>query len=78
MTLKVLIKSQEHMYELLQSDDGPMMLRVVSGGIAMRTLTLELIEEEVEMYEEEGVDYIDDLAYRVAREPSKFGNRLKR
>jgi hypothetical protein len=43
----------------------------------MDVCRMNLTPEEAQRYREEGKDYLDDLAYRVARREKEYKNRLR-
>ena len=73
----VVLKDQERMYLLLRLPDGDWCLEVTTGGFAMDVCRMNLTPEEAQRYREEGKDYLDDLAYRVARREKEYKNRLR-
>jgi len=50
-------------------------LSVVCGSVALFEINIELNEDEVLMYGEKGIDYIDELAKRIQISPSDYINR---
>ena len=68
--MKTLIKNDDRMFELEEDDNGDLFLIVVAGGIAMYEVRVRLSDEEKTRYFDEGVAFIEDLAYRVAKDPA--------
>lgn len=72
--MKELIKNHERMYKLLQDSDD-LILAVVCGGVGMFEMKVVLTDEEKSKYEELGSPYLDDLAYDIGRNTSKYEER---
>lgn len=73
--MESIIKNSERMFELTRGDDERLTLTVVSGGIGMVEVSVLLDEEEVERFNTEGEAFIEELAYKVAKEPSAYTSR---
>lgn len=59
--------NRERWYELLSDEDGILYLDVVCGGSFMYSVVIRMTAEQVSQYKEEGVRYLDDVAFRVTK-----------
>ena len=66
-TMKSEFINRERWYELLSDEDGILYLDVVCGGSFMYSVVIRMTAEQVSQYKEEGVRYLDDVAYRVTK-----------
>ena len=73
---KEILRDSERMYSLICTDAGDLYIEVVTGGFAMDICKMFLTAEEIRQFEEEGKDYLDDLAYRVSRQENAYKFRL--
>ena len=71
---EVLIHDAERWFELVKTSTG-LILSVLCGGIGVYEVAIRLTEEEATRFAEEGATFIQDLAYRVARNPDAFADR---
>ena len=73
--MTVLLIDSAKMYKLMKSDTSHI-LSVVCGGIAMYEVKIVLSEDEVGRYQAEGERYVDELAYDVSKNESKYKDRI--
>lgn len=59
----------------LYQDNEKYYLTVVTGGVALYNLTVELTHEEVEYFSIKGVSYLDTLASEIEVNSKKFESR---
>lgn len=71
-----LLVDQQKMFALTQDPDGSLFLEVATGGFAMENLVIRLTEEESRKYREEGRAYLNELAYEVQKNTSRFRGRM--
>ena len=64
------------MYALTRDGAGAHYLEVSCGGIAVETVVVSLTGEEMKRYSEEGITFLDDLAFNIAQHQSKFAHRI--
>lgn len=64
-------------WRLFEDEAGALYLGVMVGGVAMYEVRVRLLDEEIEAYRSEGERYLDDLAYRVAKDPSAYEDRTR-
>ena len=73
---KTIIDNQEKGYELIQNDDGRLTLCVLCGGIGMYIAKIRLNTEETTLFNERGIDYLEDLAYDISHDSEKYEPRM--
>jgi hypothetical protein len=73
---KEILVDSGRMYALTQDSDGNYYLEVLVGGFAMYEVVLPLTPEEVAAYEKNGKYELDTLAFKVAKDKSRFADRL--
>ncbi|OGV68900.1 MAG: hypothetical protein A2269_07095 [Lentisphaerae bacterium RIFOXYA12_FULL_60_10] len=59
--------SHERWYELQSDENDILYLDVVCGGAFMYSVVIRMTDEQVAQYKDEGVPYLDDVAYRVTK-----------
>jgi hypothetical protein len=59
--------NHEKWYELLSDDDGALYLDVVCGGVGMYSVKIKITPDQVAQYRDEGMRFLDDVAYRVTK-----------
>jgi hypothetical protein len=74
--MKEVLKNTDKMFSLELDDVGRYVLHTMSGGVGMFEVSLILDSEEVQRFEVEGSSFIEDLAYEVGRNMSKYENRF--
>ena len=64
------------MYALTCDSSGQLYLEVIQGGFAMENVVMPLSSEETRDYEERGKGVLDDLAFRILKQKSRFESRF--
>jgi hypothetical protein len=72
--MKELIRDVDRMYKLFQ-DENELVLAVVCGGVGMFEVKVVLNDIEKSKYEELGRPYLDNLAYDIGKNTSKYEER---
>jgi len=75
--VKTLIVDKKRMYALAEDSDGALFFEVVVGGIAMEAVEFRLNEEETRRYQLSGTEYLNELAYDVCKDASRFQNQKR-
>jgi hypothetical protein len=65
------------MYALVQDHEGRLYLEVTCGGFAMEDVSVPLTDEEKMQLEAEGKPFLDELAWRICKNPEEFRNRRR-
>ncbi len=73
--MKEVLRNDNKMYILFEDSDGSHVLSVMCGGIGMYEVKIRLEEADALRYTNEGEAYIEELAYDVARNSSKYSHR---
>jgi hypothetical protein len=76
--VKEIIKNVEKMFSLDCDDLGHYILSAMCGGVGMYEVSILLDAEEVERFRIEGNAFIEELAYDVVRNTSKYKDRILR
>lgn len=76
--MKELIDNQKHMYVLEEDDLGALYFTVTCGGAAMYDVCIKLNDEERIGYENEGEDYLNELAYKIGKNTRAYKERAIR
>ena len=74
--MKEVLKNKDKMFSLELDDFGRYILHTMSGGIGMFEVRMHWDSEEVQRFEAEGSLFIEDLAYEVGRNTSKYEDRF--
>jgi hypothetical protein len=72
MNRKELLADRDRMYVLTEDAIGQLYLEVVVGGIAMYTVDVALSKEEAAAYIDGGKAELDNLAYKICKNPEAF------
>jgi hypothetical protein len=64
-------------YTLYKDHHGEWIIEMLCGGIGMYVRRLKLNSEEIGMIEEWGDYYVEKIALDLAKEPSRFVERLR-
>jgi hypothetical protein len=75
MKRKELLIDRDKMYALTQDSAGQLFIEVVVGGFAMENLVIALSKEEEAAYATGGKRELDDLAYKISKEPEVYRSR---
>ena len=71
-----LVFEKEWSYRLLKSKSSEQyFLEVLCGGIGMYEVIIELDTEEIDRLKDEGERFIEDLAYKIGKNNSKYSER---
>ena len=73
--MRELLRNMDRMYKLYE-DGEQLVLSVVCGGIGMFEAKVVLTDGEKADYEEQGESYLDDLAYDIGKDQSKYADRM--
>ena len=73
--MKLKQSNKEREYDLFEESDGTLVISLVCGTIGLYQARVRLNDEETRRYEEEGQDFLDDLAIRISKE-SKYKRRM--
>jgi hypothetical protein len=76
MKRKELLVDQKNMYALTIDENENYYIEVVCGGFAMENLIIQLSDEEMKEYESKGKSFLDDLAWRICKNKSKYEDRF--
>jgi hypothetical protein len=71
---KLVIRNNDHWYDLYQEDDRYWLL-VTMGGIAVYDVTIEMTADEITRWREEGDDFLTNLARDIAKDDQKYRAR---
>jgi len=75
MKREEVIVDREKMYAITSDLEGRLYMEVVVGGFAMESLVIPLSDQELSDYKKEGKPAMDELAYRICKEPEIFRSR---
>ena len=70
--MKVLVSNKPEMYELVENDDGSVVLDIVLGEIGWYTMHVPLTDDEVARYREEGESFLRWFIARVRAAPDDY------
>jgi hypothetical protein len=70
--VKVLEDNQEQLYEIVEMDDGTVVLKIVLGTIGWYEMYIPLTPEELTRYREEGRSFLRWFIDRVRDKPSDY------
>ena len=74
--MKILEHNQEELYEIVEMDDGTVVLEIVlaapAGAFAMYVLQVPFTPEELARYREEGSSFLRWFIDHVRDDPEKF------
>jgi hypothetical protein len=74
--MKLKYSSQQHEYDLFEEANGSLLISVLCGTIGLYEARVRLNAEEVDRYQREGVEFLDDFVARIRKEESKFKSRM--
>jgi hypothetical protein len=74
----VILKVPEWMYKLTQDEEGILHLEVVCGGIFEYMVDVILNDYEIDRYQSQGRDFLDNMAYDVCKNRQKYKGRIVR
>jgi hypothetical protein len=69
-----IIKDDDHWF-ILEIKDGRALFDVTCGTIGLYGVRFYLNDEELQRFEEEGREYLRDLAYRVCKYEPEYAHR---
>lgn len=72
---RLILQNKVRCYELYEWSDGGLSINVLCGGHIEFEAEIKLTKDEVERFHEWGESFLDDLAYDINRNPSKYQNR---
>ena len=73
--MKLKYRNKERDYDLFEESDGTFVISVLCGTIGLYQARVRLNDEETRRYQEEGQNFLDDLATRIRKE-SKYQPRM--
>lgn len=76
MSERLVFRDQERMFDLLEGEDGQLFLDVVCGSVGLFEVRIRLSDEQKGRYEKEGMVYLQELAFRVAKSPDSFKSQV--
>lgn len=76
--MKELINNQAHMYVLEEDEFGSLYFTVTCGGAAMYDVCIKFNNEERIGYENEGEEFLNELAYRIGKNTRAYKDRAMR
>lgn len=60
---------------MIENDAGGLEIEVLCGGIGMFTVKVALNQDEASLFRENGKEFIEDRAYRIAKDPERYEQR---
>ena len=76
--MKEVLKNTEKMFSLDLDDQDRYILSTMCGGVGMYEVCIVLDSNEVERFHTDGSAFIEELAYEIGRNTSKYKNRIIR
>lgn len=76
MSKREILRNNTKMYRLEKDEQDNLILSVLCGGIAMYEAKLCLNSEEKERYQQEGAEFIEEMAFDISNGSSEYKERL--
>ena len=74
--MKAKHSNKELEYDLFEELSGRLVISVLCGTIALYEAQVPLNDQETQRYQEEGENFLDDLATRIRNEEGNFRSRM--